>query len=109
MKFFKLQATLVGLYALATVATPVPGPELTVEEHVTLDVDLPSGGTITRRSLLNVEGFKACPLQTLPSDPSVLSRLLDSPATLENGMVLELQLLAHKSRFQENAWVSLGK
>ncbi|OAQ69689.1 cholinesterase [Pochonia chlamydosporia 170] len=85
MKFVTLQAALVGFYAAVALASPAPAPgpgpvpdpqpEPVLEERATVDVDLPSGGTMTGRSLLNVESFNAIPF----ADPPVGDLRLKPP------------------------------
>ncbi|KAG5994829.1 hypothetical protein E4U54_003026 [Claviceps lovelessii] len=77
----RLQVALTGLRAavvvLATPAPsiPAPGPDHVTTESVlqerfaTVDVELASGGTITGRSLLDVESFNAIPFADPPVGP----------------------------------------
>ncbi|KAK2606305.1 hypothetical protein QQS21_003236 [Conoideocrella luteorostrata] len=81
MRFIKLQSALVGLYVAVVLAKPAhaPGPghgseplvqpEPVLEERATVDVNLPSGGTIIGRSTLNVETFNAIPFADPPVGP----------------------------------------
>ncbi|KAG5971885.1 hypothetical protein E4U55_001043 [Claviceps digitariae] len=76
----QLQSALTGLCAAAVVlvtparAFPVHGPDhvaepILEERFATVDVDLPSGGTVTGRSLLDIESFNAIPFADPPVGP----------------------------------------
>ncbi|KAG5954306.1 hypothetical protein E4U57_004595 [Claviceps arundinis] len=77
----KLWIAVTSLCAAIVLATPAPAPpvnpipdqtppEAILEERfATVDVDLPSGGTITGRSILNVESFNAIPYADPPIGP----------------------------------------
>ncbi|GAO17390.1 uncharacterized protein UV8b_06108 [Ustilaginoidea virens] len=65
---------LVGLYAALVASSPArqplePDSEHILEERATLEVNLPSGGTITGSSSGNVESFKGIPFADPPVGP----------------------------------------
>ncbi|POR34400.1 Carboxylic ester hydrolase [Tolypocladium paradoxum] len=89
MKFLTVQSAVAGLFVSAALAAPAPAPEAAPaplpvpvpapvpnppephleERFATVSVNIPTGGSVTGRSLLNVESFNAIPYADPPVGP----------------------------------------